>query len=173
MLIKLEEKLKGFVHFDDEALPLLVLGFVQQEYYADVKFADRKKWHDIAHQTGGYLCNRIYMTGTVFTPKPSVLEKMRQLSEKYLDSFHHIPASLDGILEYRETIKGWFNADCTFSYPYFEEACYPMDASLELLQELTDEPLPESLSAYTVSEGILSGISHHGFTLFVLGENID
>ena len=173
-LIKLEEKVKGFTHFDDERLPLLVLGFVQQDYYyADLKFTDRKEWHDIAHQTGGYLCNRIYLTGTVFTPKPDVLKKMRELSEKYLDSCDSVPALLDAVLEYRETIKGLFNADCNRSYSYFEEACYPMDASLELLKELTDEPLPEDLADYMAREGFRAELGGHSFTLFILGENID
>jgi hypothetical protein len=164
-----------WLSFPTNQLPQLVLGVMvdnETSYppYFGSEFKDRdeivkkkllfKEEHQfwkLSNQTGGMICNHVYIYGKIITPKADMWSKINILQKLFLSSCLGGGLSnynsFEKILSYRGALKGIIDTrlDCNHSYQYLEEACYPIDFSAESAEILTGEYIPAE-SKYWVQE---------------------
>ena len=165
-----ELNLEGCEYFGDSELPKLVLA-VKDEF-----IFKRRKWLRIAHQTAGVRCNQHPMIGTILEPREEVKDKIRNISDYWLDSNCGAwGVSLNELVTYRKQLQELLGVDCNISYEDFEEAIYPIDCTQENLKKLAKDKLPKDLDKLIKWENNsdqVFGIFHR-WKLYILGENCD
>ena len=157
--------------------PALVLGIEARfdEWARDFKFSSARRWLKISHQAAGMACNQYRLYCTVLCPNSARIEaNMRNLSEKWFASnLGCFGVSLNEIIQYRNDIRSFFNADCNVSYRSLQEGLYPID--VKFAGQLTNDKLPEDLDDLIQwDSGWSRSIGSIGrFGLYILGNNSD
>jgi hypothetical protein len=126
------------------------------------------EWFCISHQSGGHACNHPNFVGTPLRLRPDIQTGLRNLAARYHDAgghFHrgNVPAS--GIFAYVHEL-GDIGLHCETSYSLLEEGVYPVDATEQHLNILSEcPPLLDALSdAFRSADGLV---------VIVLSENSD
>ena len=102
----------------------------------------------IDHQTSGIACGRLEARGVLLRPRPRVLAGMQLIERHWFDtSMGAFGTTLEDVLYYRMQLRDLIHpqADCNFSYALLEEAVYPIDTSVEVLREICEDEIPDSL----------------------------
>lgn len=132
---------ESFQFLPESSLPILLLGFhiphdhlrPDSPHSFSPHFKRGREWVNATHENH-------YWRGTILTPIPIVLEKMKELSIMWRGK---LDLSLDIINGYRGTIKRLFGVDCNRSYSLLSSNHFPID--VECVGELTDDVLPQNL----------------------------
>lgn len=125
-----------------EGSPLLFLGVLN----TGTKFKSDSVLLD--HQTAGIFCSCITARGILLRPKARTLAGMQLIERHWFDtSLGGFGATLDEVLFYRMQLRDLIhpNADCNMSYSLLQEGAYPIDPTLEVLREICEDDLPDSL----------------------------
>jgi len=160
------------------------------KYRLQADWAGRLRLLPLRHQTAGIGCHHHDLWAIPLEPRPEATVGLYRLEKfRYGSNAGAFGISLDELKVYREQLRTWLGVDGTWSYRYFEEGIYPIDATAEHLQRLTSQELPRDLDELlewtrpgdpedpkererVVALRRLCGWVGR-WTLFVLGENSD
>jgi hypothetical protein len=139
---------------------------------------ETRQWHPLQMQTAGHACQQHQFLATILEPKSvAVLRAMQRLEDKWYGMNVGMwgEASLDILLEYRQSLDQELGVDCNWSYVDFEEALYPIDATKEHLEKLCTDQLPEDLDDLITWPSDFQRFvgAMNRWHLFVLGRNSD
>lgn len=184
-------------------LPILVLAIYEREaeawepsiegaakYQLRTDGAERLRLLPLRHQTAGIGCHHHDLWAIPLEPRPEAVAGLYRLEKFwYGTNAGALGVSLDELEVYRAQLRTWLRVDCAWSYRYFEEGIYPIDATAEHLRRLTVQELPEELDELLEwtrpddpedpqqREWVVMLRRFCGYfgrwTLFVLGENSD
>lgn len=134
-------------------------------------------WHVIQHQTAGTYCNHHRMWAMRLTPTDATFAGMLKLEEHWFRSNAGWGPTLDEVIAYRASLHRIFGDgfDCNRSYQNFNEAIYPIDCSIELLERICTDTLPPRFGDFfddALSIAPALG-SYERAELYVLGANSD
>ena len=134
-------------------------------------------WVRVSHQAGGISCDSVELTGTVLVPRPSVVEKMRELARRWDGSeAGALGGTLKDAMAYAADLQELLGVSCNYSFKKFQEAVSPIDPDdVTKVAPLTEDRLPEVLDELLLFEQPFSKL--YGWAdrwcLYVLSENSD
>jgi hypothetical protein len=102
-----------------------------------------REWLALVHQTGGYLCEQTGMIATRLEPRRSILPKLESIARDnfFADSGRFDRADLlaSRIVSYFTALKA-IDLDCECTWRNLTEGLYPIDATPENLNRITENP---------------------------------
>lgn len=140
-------------------------------------------WVALTHQSAGIACHHPRFIGLILDPDPARIADLYRISH-FADSPHtclgaFAPEPLSALVAYSELLDG-FSLSAEYSYPFLEEAVYPIDkshaASLSSTPVPTDDELDYDIdaSADVIAQLInLSEFPRSHWALFILADNCD
>ena len=166
-----------YTYFNGSELPKLILGLKINPAYSyeeEYKFKSDKEWTKIAHQAAGHACHQHYFIATILTPKPELINKIKDICDEYLDSdIGCFGVNIHELNSYVDLLKSNLDVDCEWSYTAFEEALYPIDYKKETISKLTVDILPDDLNNLVEwEEGFQKSIGCvNRWGIYILGQN--